>query len=124
MPAAKRLAENLRVIVSLCKGGSTALIHSLSHAPGVTCYLQTVKSGQRRFGVPDYGVYYCRHAGVVLSKETIGHSTEADCTLAADEDTFRGIMEGDVNPTGAFMSGKLKVDGDMSKAMALNAVLS
>ena len=82
MPAAKRLAENLRVIVSLCKGGSTALIHSLSHAPGVTCYLQTVKSGQRRFGVPDYGVYYCRHAGVVLSKETIGHSTEADCTLA------------------------------------------
>ena len=49
---------------------------------------------------------------------------EADCTLTADEDTFRGIMDGDVNPTGAFMSGKLKVDGDMSKAMALNAVLS
>lgn len=75
------LANNLRVIVSLCKGGSTALIHSLAHAPGVTCYLQTVKSGQRTRGEPDYGIYYARHDGVVLSKETIGHSTRADCTL-------------------------------------------
>jgi hypothetical protein len=73
--------DNLRVIVSLCKGGSTALIHSLAHAPGVICYLQTVKSGQRTRGKPDYDVYYTRHEGVVLSKETIGHSTSADCTL-------------------------------------------
>jgi hypothetical protein len=27
------LVGNLRVIVSLCKGGSTALTHSLAHAP-------------------------------------------------------------------------------------------
>ena len=58
-----------------------ALIHSLSHAPDVTCYLQTVKSGQRTSGQPDYGVYFEMHEGVVLSKETIGHSTVADCTL-------------------------------------------
>lgn len=75
------LAQNLRLIVSLCKGGSTALIHSLAHAPGVTCYLQTVKSGQRTRGEPDYGIYYAAHEGIVLSKETIGHSTVADCTL-------------------------------------------
>jgi hypothetical protein len=81
-PAGAELARNLRVIVSLCKGGSTALIHSLAHAPDVTCYLQTVKSGQRTHGEPDYSVYYCRHPGVVLSKETIGHSNFADCTLA------------------------------------------
>jgi len=74
--------DNLRLIVSLCKGGSTALIHSLAHAPGVTCYLQTVKSGQRTRGAPDYGIYYQTHPGIVLSKETIGHSTIADCTLA------------------------------------------
>jgi hypothetical protein len=73
--------RNLRVIVALCKGGSTALIHSLSHAPGVTCYLQTVKSGQRVHGQPDYGVYFQAREGIVLSKETIGHSTVADCTL-------------------------------------------
>lgn len=75
------LVRNLRVIVALCKGGSTALIHSLAHAPGVTCYLQTVKSGQRVHGEPDYSVYHRVHDGVVLSKEAIGHSTRADCTL-------------------------------------------
>jgi hypothetical protein len=75
------LTKNLRVIVSLCKSGSTALIHSLAHASGVTCYLQTVKSGQRMRGAPDYSVYHSDHPGVVLSKETIGHSTAEDCTL-------------------------------------------
>lgn len=78
---AKELVSNLRVIVSLCKGGSTALIHSLAHAPGVTCYLSTVKSGQRTLGAPDYGIYYAVHEGIVLNKETIGHTTVADCTL-------------------------------------------
>ncbi|MDT8321039.1 MAG: hypothetical protein RQ826_10990 [Xanthomonadales bacterium] len=76
------LSTRLRVIVSLCKSGSTALIHSLSHAPGVTCYLQTVKSGQRTTGRPDYGLFYQAHAGVAIAKETIGHSTPADCRLA------------------------------------------
>ena len=39
----------------------------------------------------------------------------ADVTLAADAETFQGIMSGDVNPTSAFMTGKLKVDGDMGQ---------
>ena len=43
----------------------------------------------------------------------------ADVTLTADADTFEGIMSGDVNPTSAFMTGKLKVDGDMGVAMKL-----
>ena len=38
---------------------------------------------------------------------------EADVTLTADADTFREILDGDLNPTNAFMSGKLSVDGDM-----------
>ncbi|WP_425038319.1 SCP2 sterol-binding domain-containing protein [Primorskyibacter sp. S187A] len=49
---------------------------------------------------------------------------EADVTLSADAETFQGILEGDVNPTGAFMTGKLKVDGDMGLAMKLGTVLS
>lgn len=49
---------------------------------------------------------------------------EADCTMTADADTFQGILSGDVNPTGAFMSGKLAVDGDMGAAMKLGAQLS
>ena len=48
---------------------------------------------------------------------------EADVTLSADADTFQSILEGDTNPTAAFMSGKLKIDGDMGMAMKLAAVL-
>lgn len=48
---------------------------------------------------------------------------DADVTLTADADTFKGILEGDVNPTAAFMSGKLAVDGDMGMAMKLSSVL-
>jgi putative sterol carrier protein len=48
---------------------------------------------------------------------------DTDVTLTASAETFQGILEGDVNPTMAFMSGKLKVDGSMSMAMKLASVL-
>ncbi|MFN3146253.1 MAG: SCP2 sterol-binding domain-containing protein [Paracoccaceae bacterium] len=48
----------------------------------------------------------------------------ADVTLTADADTFRAILEGDLNPTSAFMTGKLSVDGDMGMAMRLGSVLA
>ena len=48
---------------------------------------------------------------------------DADVTLTAEADTFQSMMEGDLNPTAAFMSGKLSVDGDMGLAMQLGAVL-
>lgn len=49
---------------------------------------------------------------------------DADCTLTADLETFEGMMTGDVNPTSAFMTGKLAVDGDMGAAMKLGSLLS
>ena len=49
---------------------------------------------------------------------------DADVTLSADVDTFRGIIEGDVNPTSAFMSGRLSIEGDMGLAMKLGSALS
>ncbi|GGE26509.1 sterol-binding domain-containing protein [Primorskyibacter flagellatus] len=49
---------------------------------------------------------------------------EADVTLTADAETFQEILSGDLNPTSAFMTGKLSVDGDMGKAMALGSVLA
>ncbi|MFT4708643.1 MAG: putative sterol carrier protein [Ascidiaceihabitans sp.] len=48
---------------------------------------------------------------------------ESDVTLSADVDTFQGILSGDTNATSAFMTGKLKVDGDMGMAMKLASVL-
>ncbi|MBT8417562.1 MAG: SCP2 sterol-binding domain-containing protein [Silicimonas sp.] len=49
---------------------------------------------------------------------------EADVTMTADADTFREILDGDANPTTAFMSGRLKIDGDMGAAMRLAPALS
>jgi putative sterol carrier protein len=49
---------------------------------------------------------------------------DADVTLTASADVFRAILEGDMNPTMAFMTGKLSVDGSMGMAMKLGSVLS
>ncbi len=48
---------------------------------------------------------------------------EADVTLTADAENFQAMMSGDLNPTAAFMGGKLTVDGDMGMAMKLGALL-
>lgn len=48
---------------------------------------------------------------------------DTDVTLTASAETFQGILEGDVNPTMAFMSGRLKIDGSMGMAMKLASVL-
>jgi putative sterol carrier protein len=44
---------------------------------------------------------------------------DADVTIHASEETFREIAERKQNPTTAFMTGKLKIDGDMGAAMKL-----
>ncbi len=49
---------------------------------------------------------------------------EADCTLTADAETVTGMLEGEIDPTSAFMSGKLAVDGDMGVAMQLSSKLT
>lgn len=48
---------------------------------------------------------------------------EADVTMTADADVFKAIIEGEQNPTAAFMTGKLAIDGDMGVAMKLAGVL-
>jgi putative sterol carrier protein len=54
--------------------------------------------------------------GTVTVKEGNG---DADATIAASEDTFEQIASGDLNATTAYMTGKLKVRGDMGAAMKL-----
>ncbi|HCP81622.1 MAG TPA: sterol carrier family protein [Octadecabacter sp.] len=49
---------------------------------------------------------------------------DADVTLSASADTFKAILDGEQNPTSAFMTGKLAIDGDMGLAMKLAGVLS
>jgi putative sterol carrier protein len=44
---------------------------------------------------------------------------EADCTIRASEETLVKIARGEANPTTAYMTGKLKIDGDMGAALKL-----
>jgi putative sterol carrier protein len=49
---------------------------------------------------------------------------EADVTLTASVEDFQAMFDGDLSPTVAFMTGKLKVDGSMGLAMKLGAALA
>jgi len=44
---------------------------------------------------------------------------EADTTISTSDETFMKIAKGEQNPTAAYMSGKLKVSGDLGQAMKL-----
>ena len=43
----------------------------------------------------------------------------ADAVITTSEETFEKIVSGEQNPTSAYMTGKLKVKGDMGAAMKL-----
>ena len=44
---------------------------------------------------------------------------DADAVITASDATFQKIISGEQNPTSAYMTGKLKVKGDMGAAMKL-----
>lgn len=70
-----------------------------------------------KFDLGDDGVIVVD--GQNVSTEDAG----ADCTITISKDNFIALTAGELNPTMAFMSGKIKVAGDMSIAMQLSQVL-
>ena len=63
--------------------------------------------------------------------QVFAHGTEAeiadkdaDCTISVSKDDFIALASGSLDPMMAFMSGKLKVAGDMSVAMGLQSLFS
>jgi len=44
---------------------------------------------------------------------------DADVTISASQETFEKIIAGEQNPTSAYMTGKIKIKGDMGAAMKL-----
>ncbi len=44
---------------------------------------------------------------------------DADATISTGAETFDKIVAGEQNPTTAYMTGKLKIKGDMGAAMKL-----
>lgn len=75
--------------------------------------------GSAKFVIKDEGSVIIDRAGVREGTD----DDDTDVTLIASAETFQGILDGDVSPTMAFMTGKLKIDGSMSAAMKLASVL-
>ncbi|WP_299154819.1 SCP2 sterol-binding domain-containing protein [uncultured Tateyamaria sp.] len=75
-------------------------------------------SGTAKFDIDGEGAVMIDENGARAADDA------ADVTLSADVETFKAILDGSTNPTSAFMTGKLKVDGDMGMAMKLAAALA
>ena len=71
-----------------------------------------------KFDFGDDGVVHA--AGTEVS----GDDNDADCTISVSKDDFIALAGGNLDPMMAFMSGKLKVAGDMSVAMGLQSLFS
>ncbi len=55
---------------------------------------------------------------------TNGVDANADCTISASEETFTGLLERKQGVMSAYLSGKLKLSGDLGAAMQLSKLLS
>ncbi|EEW25726.1 SCP2 sterol-binding domain-containing protein [Rhodobacter ferrooxidans] len=74
--------------------------------------------GVAKFVIPGEGAIMIDANGVRPGDEP------AEVTLTASGEVFAAILAGEMNPTMAFMTGKLTVDGAMGLAMKLGAALS
>ena len=74
--------------------------------------------GIAKFEIEDEGAIVVDKSGARASDDA------ADVTLSASADTFQDILAGNLDATSAFMTGRLKLDGDMGLAMRLGSILS
>ena len=75
-----------------------------------------------KFDFGDDGMIFVDGAS---SPNTVSNEdADAQCTIKMTMENFEKMASGDLDPTAAFMSGKLSVSGDMSIAMKLGSVLN
>ena len=74
--------------------------------------------GVAKFVIPGEGAIMLDEAGVRAG------DAPSDVTLTAAADVFKAILDGEMNATTAFMTGKLSVDGSMGLAMKLAGALA
>jgi putative sterol carrier protein len=56
------------------------------------------------------------NAGAVTVEQS---NAPAECTIETDERTFLAVVQGEQSPIGAYMTGKIRVEGDMGLALRL-----
>lgn len=74
------------------------------------------------FAAEDDGAWTVRIAdGKVEVSE--GASEGVDCTISASEETFAQLLNRELSAFPAYLSGRLKLDGDLGAAMRLQKLL-
>jgi putative sterol carrier protein len=71
----------------------------------------------------DEGATYQLHLSGGKAKVEKGASAKADCTLQMSADDFKDLLSGNLSGTAAFMTGKLKVKGNIGLALKLENIL-
>jgi len=80
----------------------------------------TVAGKKVKFDFGDAGKIFLDGIGNSVSQE----DAAADTTIKVKLEDFVAMAEGKLDPTAAFMQGKLKVEGDMGVAMQLQSVMA
>ena len=60
--------------------------------------------------------------GTSSKNEVSAGKQAADCSIEVSLEDFIALSSGKMNPMGAMMSGKIKIDGDMGVAMKLQSL--
>lgn len=79
-------------------------------------------SASYRFDIEGEGSW---HVDVENGAVTVTESQDpADCVVATDEQTFLAVVRNEQSPMGAFMTGKIRVEGDMGLALRLKDLVA
>ena len=70
----------------------------------------------------DPGVFYVEVKDHKVSVEPYEYN-DRNCAISMKSDDFSKMMDGKLDPVLAFTTGKLKVEGDMGKALEFSKVL-
>jgi len=107
--------------------GSTAVADAAPNFETIVSGIQSKATAADVIGKTlkfDFGGQQIFIDGSGATNEVNTSNGNADCTLHLSLEDFQRLVKGDLNPMGAVMSGKIKIDGDMSVAMKLQSLLS
>ncbi|MEL6477151.1 MAG: SCP2 sterol-binding domain-containing protein [Pseudomonadota bacterium] len=78
---------------------------------------ETGFDGSVKFDIEGHGVIRVEDGAVT------DQDGDSDVTITASPDVLKELLDGELAPTAAFMSGKIKIDGDMGVAMKMSQLL-